>query len=351
MNPSYQNGIFELLFQPGEAIEVRIVSPWCGSGFFDNAKDLGEALSELDGLKPEAIYCSLNPVTPEAFARSRNQFQRAQKGVKLASNGADISRRAWILIDHDPVRPAKVSATDEEKALALERLRAVRDYLLAEGAPRMVEADSGNGGHLLLPCDLPNDKESSRLVRGFLEFLSAKFTDGRVKIDTSVWNPDRITKAYGTMSRKGPDTPDRPHRRSGIISLPTSTTPLSLDLLERMQVKNKVRSNGTVDGLATREIAKLTEWSNSIPGFPSIKRLKNESDKVIVIPEHCYLNSDHAGTSSGIVFHADGGRGNACKHDGCALPFGEWWARVEALYGRPLPLERQVNRPGRIRNL
>src|SRR5438445_13503189 len=91
--------LFELLFQPGEAIEVRIVSPWCGSGFFDNAKDLGEALSELDGLKPEAVYCSLNPVTPEAFERCPNRFQRAQRGVKLACNGADISRRAWILID------------------------------------------------------------------------------------------------------------------------------------------------------------------------------------------------------------------------------------------------------------
>jgi hypothetical protein len=54
--------LFEFLFQPGEAIEVRVVAPWCGSGFFDNAKDLGDALSELDELKPEAVYCSLNPV-------------------------------------------------------------------------------------------------------------------------------------------------------------------------------------------------------------------------------------------------------------------------------------------------
>src|SRR5215467_5515980 len=94
--------LFEFLFQPGEAIEVRVVSPWNGSGFFDNARDLQAALEELDRLKPDAVYCSLNPVTREAFGRAPNQFQRAVKGRKLACSKDDIARRAWILIDLDP---------------------------------------------------------------------------------------------------------------------------------------------------------------------------------------------------------------------------------------------------------
>jgi hypothetical protein len=334
--------LFECLFQPGEAVEVRVVSPWCGSGFFDNAKDLGEALGELDGLKPEAVYTSLNPVTRAAFERCPNQFQRAQRGVKLASSTADISRRAWILIDFDPIRPPKVSATDEEKALALAKMRAARDYLLSEGAPPMVEADSGNGGHALLPCDLPNDKDSARLVRGFLEFLSAKFTDATVKVDTVNWNADRITKAYGTMARKGADTAERPHRRSGIISLPPTTQPVARKFLERMQLKPLPKAAEASGVFAEPSIAKLTEWSQTVPDFPGIQRIKRDAEKVTVIPEHCYLNPDHSGTSAGIVFHADGGRGNVCKHEGCAVPFAEWWARVEKLYGRALPFEPRL---------
>jgi hypothetical protein len=330
--------LFEVLFQPGEAIEVRIVAPWCGSGFFDNAKDLGEALGELDGLKPESIYCSLNPTTREAFERCPNQFRRAQRGVKLACNDGDISRRAWILIDLDPIRPPRVSATAAEKALALAKMRAVRDYLLSEGAPLMVEADSGNGGHLLLPCDLPNDKDSAQLVRGFLEFLAAKFMDAEVSVDRGNWNAARITKAYGTMARKGKDTPERPHRQSGIIGLPPATSPVSRELLERMQLKPLKAKEATGAGFADLAITQLTEWSQTVPDFPAIEITKREADKVIVIPEHCYLNPDHSGTSSGIVFHADGGIGNACKHSGCALPFTEWWVQVEKRYGRTLPL-------------
>src|SRR5437588_6607224 len=97
--------LFEFLFQPGEAIEVRVVQPWCGSGFFDDAADLQAALAELDEAKPDGIYCTLNPVTQEAFERAPNEFRRAVRGQKLACSKEDIARRAWILIDFDPVRP------------------------------------------------------------------------------------------------------------------------------------------------------------------------------------------------------------------------------------------------------
>ena len=337
-----EDKLFEFLFQPGEAIEVRVVSPWCGSGFFDNAEDLQSALEQLDALKPEGIYCSLNPVTPEAFARCPNSFRKAD-GSKLASNGSDIARRAWILIDCDAIRPKQTSATEEEKSLALEKMREVRDYLLNEGAPAMVEADSANGGHLLLPSDLPNDKDATQLVRGFLEFLADRFSDERVKVDRVNFNADRITKAYGSYARKGPDMPERPHRRSGIISLPPETEPVSRELLERMQLKAKTSAKATgARSIGEDGIRLLTKWANTVPGFPAIKRIKTDGDKVTVIPEHCYLNADHTGTSAGIVFHSDGGRGNVCKHHGCRMPFAEWWSEVEKLYGQSLSLDTKI---------
>jgi putative DNA primase/helicase len=48
--------------------------------------------------------------------------------------------------------------------------------------------------------------------------LKARFPS----VDTTVANPSRICKLYGSWARKGENKPDRPHRRSGIISVPPS---------------------------------------------------------------------------------------------------------------------------------
>ena len=46
------------------------------------------------------------------------------------------------------------------------------------------------------------------------------FSDDCVEIDTSVFNASRITKLYGTITRKGADTEERPHRQSRILDIP-----------------------------------------------------------------------------------------------------------------------------------
>jgi hypothetical protein len=229
----------------------------------------------------------------------------------------------------------------------------VQDYLLAEGAPNMVVADSGNGFHLLLCCDLPNDKASSALVKGFLEFLSVRFSDDDVKVDQVVWNADRIVKAYSTWARKGMNTEERPHRRSRIISLPPTTSPVSRELLEKMQLRplqNSTDEGAPIAGwveAAEKSIAKLTEWNKTVSEFPAVKRVKREADRIVAIPEFCYLSPDHSGSSAGIVFHADGGTGNVCKHDSCSKPFEEWWKLVQERYATRLPLGPQVLMGGR----
>ena len=67
-----------------------------------------------------------------------------------------------------------------------------------------------------------------------LEGLAFLFDDDRVKIDTSVFNPGRITRLYGTPNRKGDHAPhlDMPHRKARVLSAPDRLTPVSLELLE-----------------------------------------------------------------------------------------------------------------------
>ena len=146
---------------------------------------------------------------PALLARAENRIKRP---LHQTTSDRDILRRRWLPVDFDAVRPAGVSATEEEKATALWRAREVRDHLQEAGWPEPVVGDSGNGAHLLYPVDLPNDAESLELVRGVLEALSFRFSDGQVSVDTTTANAARIWKLYGTTARKGDSTEDRPHR-------------------------------------------------------------------------------------------------------------------------------------------
>src|SRR5690606_37816590 len=128
---------------------------------------------------------------------------------------ADIIRRRWFPVDIDPVRPSGVSSNEEEHQAALARAVEISEFLGREqGWPAPVMADSGNGAHLLYRIDLPNDNESRDLVKRCLEVLDAIFSDCACAVDTANFNAARIWKMYGTTSRKGDHTEDRPHRKS-----------------------------------------------------------------------------------------------------------------------------------------
>ena len=140
------------------------------------------------------IYVTLNPVEPALLARAVN---RIKSRARETTTDKDILRRRWLLIDIDPVRPAGVSATDDELALALERARAVAEHLTSVGWPSPILAMSGNGYHLLYRINLPAD--DGGLVKAVLAALAEQFSDAVVAVDRSVHNPARIVKVIGTM--------------------------------------------------------------------------------------------------------------------------------------------------------
>jgi hypothetical protein len=130
----------------------------------------------------------------------------------------DILARRWLLVDADPIRDAKVSATDAEKAEAWTTISKVREHLRGLGWTEPILSDSGNGYHLLYRIDLP--KEDGGIIERILKVLAKEFNGDKAKIDQTVFNPARICKIPGTMARKGDNTPDRPHRRSKILEVP-----------------------------------------------------------------------------------------------------------------------------------
>jgi hypothetical protein len=236
-----------LMFRDGDVFEVRV--PNCRakrmtftstvSGYYQGRRvaDAARLLAALDATgRAPAIYVTMNPVSSELLARCPNTLKDK---VKVTTSDHDIVRRAWMLIDCDPCRPADISSTARELETARLKADAIHAYLTSLGWPEPVMVMSGNGCHLLYRIDLPTD--DGGLVERVLNVLAAKFDDDAVKIDRSVHNASRITKVAGTMAaNKGVNLlgfaglEDRPHRRAGLVSVPKSITPVTRELLEAL---------------------------------------------------------------------------------------------------------------------
>lgn len=201
----------------GSVFEIRLLGgnrKRVDAGYFSSPAAAATALAHLDN-HYQGIYITPNPVLPELLARSAN---RITQWAQVTSMDPDVTRRHWLLVDVDPVRPSGISATDAEHDAAHERARQVKGYLgLLYGFCEPMYNDSGNGAHLLYPINEPNTEEVRDTIAKFLKCLSAKFSDTAVKVDTTVFNAARIWRVPGTWSRKGDSVPERPHRKAAIL--------------------------------------------------------------------------------------------------------------------------------------
>jgi hypothetical protein len=210
-----------VLVAPGSVFEVRILgalknkSAIC-SGYFDDVSKAAAAIVPYDSTA-KGVYLTLNPVDAALLSRACN---RIEQWARETTKDEHITRRLWLALDCDPVRISGISSNELEHQAALERAAGIRDWLGEQGWCAPVEGDSGNGAHLLYRIDLRNDKESGELVARVLKALHQRFSDDVVNIDTTMGNASRISKLYGTMTRKGDSTPERPHRRARLVAVP-----------------------------------------------------------------------------------------------------------------------------------
>jgi hypothetical protein len=210
------------ILAPEGVVEVRALADGVThSGYFDDYDALVRTVEALDADPSVAgIYVTLNSVNPALLARRANRIKMRLGRNDATTADADILRRRWFPVDIDPVRPSGVSSTDAEHEAALAAAERIAIWLAEQGFPAPIRADSGNGAHLLYRIDLPNDDSSTALVRGALVTLDALFSNETVTVDTANHNAARIWKLYGTCSRKGDSTPERPHRRAKLLAVP-----------------------------------------------------------------------------------------------------------------------------------
>jgi hypothetical protein len=145
----------DALHLAGSVVEMRMpkTRKRTVSGYYDDWDALIRDAAHWDREAP-GIYVNLNPINTALLARSRN---RAAPYCDTTTADSDVIARRWLPIDCDPVRPSGIPSTDAEHEAALARVAAIREALAARGWPDPVQADSGNGAHLLYRVDLPAD--------------------------------------------------------------------------------------------------------------------------------------------------------------------------------------------------
>jgi hypothetical protein len=185
------------------------------SGCYDDPRALERDALAISARAP-GVYLTLNPCVRAILARCANRYEEFSD---LTSSDRDIAKLSRMLVDIDPRRPSGTSSSNAEHDYALEVGYRIRDWMVSQRWKDPMIADSGNGCHLLFPLpDLPNNKETAAMVKAALQRIAKKFNDDMIEIDPDVFNPARITRFYGTPTRK-----TSPGRRNAVIVLRTST--------------------------------------------------------------------------------------------------------------------------------
>jgi hypothetical protein len=221
-----------MVVPPGSTFELRLLGERKGqvdSGYFNTTHDAATAICSAQGWY-KGMYFTPNPVLPDLLARSANHIKPWAQTTTL---DPEIVRRRWLLLDIDPRRPANISSSDAEHTAALNKASTIKATLTAlYGFPDPMVVDSGNGAHLLIPMNEENSDEVRDEVQTFLRIAQVLFKDETCEIDPVNFNAARIWRVPGTWARKGDSTPDRPHRRSKVLSPPDPFRSLSIvDLL------------------------------------------------------------------------------------------------------------------------
>ena len=214
------------IFPDEVPVELRCISHGgCDSGVFDDYRRLAQVAVQRNNVG-QNCYFGINPPDAESAAPTNSLM------CGSALKQVDIPRRAHLLIDVDPVRDANTCSTEAEKEAAKILLDRVVQYLVESmNWSRPIISDSGNGYHALFKISLSSQDKG--VVKSCLLALAGKFSNDKAKVDTAVHDVPRVCRLPGTMNKKGPNTPERPHRQARLLEIGTGE-PVSVTDIQRV---------------------------------------------------------------------------------------------------------------------
>lgn len=314
---------FELLKKPEDVIEVRCITSRSNySGYFKNVDNI---IKELPRYSNGNVYFVLNKISDGCY--SREQHETFVEKAKNTTSDGDISLREWLLIDVDPKRPSGVSSTNEEKNNAKLVINNVFSFLRDIGFAEPIVCDSGNGFHLLYKIALENTEANKLLMQTVLQVLDLYFSNGKCDIDKTVFNASRITKLYGTDSKKGNNTDDRPHRQSSILKVPKAIKETPYQLLLKVAGMMPAPEEKTYQNNYGKDRFDLKSFirENNI----NVKSELNFQGGTKYILDHCLFDHSHKSKDAALFELQNGAVAYKCLHNSCS---GHKWQDVRKMF-------------------
>ena len=310
MNESDIRCWYDVFKDNNELVEIRILDPETRktySGYFTNIEDILREVSRYDRSN---IYFTLNVINPACYGRE--QKDKISTRPKSTTSDSDIIARKWCLIDIDCEKPSDTNSTDEEKEAAKQIVNSVYKFLRDEGFEPPVICDSANGWHLLYKQAMRATPENTEIMKRFLQVLDMYFSTDKVKIDVSTFNNSRICKLYGTVSRKGSDTIDRPQRLSGFVRVPREVRVTPNEYFAKVasylpQPEKKDKYNNY--GATSFDLDEFLRKHNI-----AVDRVIEDRDYTKYILKNCPFNSSHSSPDSAVFKMRDGSFGFKCLH-------------------------------------
>lgn len=336
-----------------ELFEIRIVgSNWTASGYFTDSERCIKALHEFPFRGTANVYILPNEIDPSCYQREQRDTIIAKP--KNTTSDKEILSYRMILIDVDSQRISGTSSTDEQVQQSRQLANKVYVFLRDKGFSRPIAAVSGNGAHLVYRVDFPNTEENKQTVKTFLQALDMLFSTEDVKIDTTVFNPARIIKLYGTLAQKGANTKDAPHRMARIIRF-DGYEPTEIELVQKVaSMLPKDEKPQKYNNWQPSQFD-LDSWLTQY-GLDYTKEPYSDGYKYIL--SECPFDPNHKGKDAAI-FRANSGKiCFYCFHNSCA---GKTWRdvrlkyqpdaydeRIVTDYRRPNATNREYRAPERI---
>lgn len=155
--------------------------------------------------------------------------------------------------------------------------------------------------------------------------MSIEFSDDKVEVDKTTYNPSRICRLYGTIACKGDNIPTRPHRQARIISIRGEGEIVTISqitkIVSKLQDKHNINTEVTTEitNKKLKNVNKKKDVAEWLEKYEiQVSHRKEEADKIIYVLKQCPWNEEHTDKSAYVIQYNNGNIVAGCHHNSCS---------------------------------
>ncbi len=155
--------------------------------------------------------------------------------------------------------------------------------------------------------------------------MSIEFSDDKVEVDKTTYNPSRICRLYGTIACKGDNIPTIPHRQARIISIRGEGEIVTISqitkIVSKLQDKHNINTEVTAEitNKKLKNVNKKKDVAEWLEKYEiQVSHRKEEADKIIYVLKQCPWNEEHTDKSAYVIQYNNGNIVAGCHHNSCS---------------------------------